>query len=96
MSENRELQDESMEQANGGLTLDQLKNHGMKDYAAFGTVVRKVEDNTIQDGTSYIVQTDDGAEIKAVFHQNHELSEGTRVALIMLMGGWIMEEIRCF
>ena len=94
-NKNMEVQDEAMEQANGGMTLDDLNNHGIKKYHAFGTVVRKVENETSKNAC-YLVRKEDGAEIQAWFYHNHIVPEGTQVALIMLCGGWIMEELRFF
>ena len=86
---NTKIDDREMEKATGGMTLDELNNHGMKKYDDWGIVVGRNENG-------YLVKLDSGAEVTATFEQKHVVPEGTRVALIMLMGGWIMEEIRCF
>ena len=86
---NIELSDEMMKAASGGITHDELNKHGMKEYDAFGTVADKIDNR-------YLVLLSDGAEVIASFEQDHTVANGTRVALICLNGGWIMEEIRCF
>ena len=89
MAENTKMNDQAMENVSGGMTLDELNNHGMKDYDDWGTVIGRNE-------RGYLVKLDNGEEITATFEQKHVVPNDTRVALIMLDGGWIMEEIRCF
>ena len=83
------LNDKAMEQVNGGITLDELNNHGMKDYDAFGVVIEQVK-------SGYRVKKNDGEEILAKFDQSYDVAPGTAVALILKDGTWIMEEVRVF
>ncbi len=86
---NTKINDNEMEQVNGGITLDELNNHGMKDYDAFGVVKEQVK-------SGYIVTKEDGEEIFARNNENRVLAPGTPVALINKDGEWIAEEQRVF
>lgn len=85
MEENRnmELKDDMMDQAVGGVSLDE---HGMPKYDAFGKVVKYLGDQ------HYLVRLYDGGEVTATFNERHLVDEGTEVGLIALCGGWGMEE----
>ena len=87
MSENKniKLNDEAMAHASGGVTFDPK---GTPKFNGFGTVIKYLGDQ------HYLVRRDDGVEITASFDQRHIVEEGTEVGLIMLCGGWAMEESR--
>ena len=85
--ENKKIDDKEMEIATGGMTLDELNNHEMKDYDDWGIVVGRNE-------KGYLVKLHSGAEITATFEQKHIVPKGTIVLIRMLFDGWIMEELR--
>ena len=86
MAENIELEDGLLAQVSGGIAADD--NHGMKEYDAVGEVLRYEGNNY------YCVRLDDGGEVMACFAYRHIVSDGTKVMLTALEGGWVMEEAR--
>ena len=80
---NKKLDDSKMAQANGG-TGEQLTQ-----FDAYGIILSKTDEG-------YLVRLDNGEEITVVYEGKHIISNGARVGLIMLDGGWEMEDISCF
>ena len=80
---NKKMDDSAMAQANGG-TGEQLTQ-----FDEYGIVLAKTDEG-------YLVQLDNGEEINVVYEGKHIILNGARVGLIMLDGGWEMEDISCF
>ena len=82
MGNNVMLKDEMMANATGGYGNDDIAR-----YDAYGEVIRYLDDQ------QYLVILDDGGEVTAIFNERRELSQGTKVGLRSLAGGWEMETI---
>ena len=78
---NKKMDDSVMSQASGGTGGKHTQ------YDDYGTILSKTDDG-------YLVKLDSGAEITVVYEAKHIIPNGTRVGLILLAGGWGMEELK--
>ena len=78
---NVQLSDEMLLGATGGLT---ATKENKPDYDAIGSVIMHLG------GKQYQVRFDDGAELIATYQSGGEVSDGTKVGLYAIAGGWTM------
>ncbi len=80
-NKNVQLTDEMLLGATGGLT---KAGDNEPDYDAVGSVVMYLGER------KYQVRFDDGAELVATCQSGGEVSDGTKVGLYAIAGGWTM------